>query len=162
MRISSIQRHRQAGGITIIVALILVAMATVTAVGLSRTALRESLITGNESTGRKAFEMADSGLDYTITWAGNPYGTPNATATTINAISGRPAGRSTFANCTSFTQSTSSRPSRSKNFQPSARASPKPASLVALPPMPRITFFAPRFAAVKSVAPRPNESSPNG
>ena len=53
---------------------------TVAALGLSRASLREVLITGNESTGRKAFEMADSGLDYVISW-GSPYANTAATPT---------------------------------------------------------------------------------
>ncbi|GLH67765.1 PilX N-terminal domain-containing pilus assembly protein [Geothrix edaphica] len=72
--------QRESGGITIILALILLTTVTVAAFGLGRTSLREIMITGNESTGRKAFETADSGLDWVITW-----GSPYATTTTGSA-----------------------------------------------------------------------------
>lgn len=56
------------GGITILLALIILSVMTVAAFGLSRNTLREIAITGNESIGRKTFESADSGIDWTITW----------------------------------------------------------------------------------------------
>ena len=80
-------RHAESGGLTILMALGMLVVVTVAALGLSRSSLREALITGNESTGRKAFEMADSGLDYVISW-GSPYantaGTPTAAALQTN------------------------------------------------------------------------------
>ena len=79
-------RHQERGGIAILVSFILLSLGIVTSVSLSRSALREALVTGNESTGRKAFEMADSGLDYLITWSNPAYGTaPTATAQTVAA-----------------------------------------------------------------------------
>ena len=78
------RRHREAGGITILIAFILLSIVAVVAVSLSRGALREALITGNESTGRKAYETADSGLDYLITWSNTTYAAaPTTTAQTI-------------------------------------------------------------------------------
>lgn len=74
-------RAAEAGGITILLALILLAVMTVAAFGLSRNTLREIAITGNEAIGRKTFETADSGLDWIITW-GNPYATPATPAQT--------------------------------------------------------------------------------
>lgn len=65
-------RKAEQGGLTILVAIILLSVATVAAIGLSRDSIREALITGNEGTGRKAYEMADSGLDWVVTW-GSPY-----------------------------------------------------------------------------------------
>lgn len=83
-------RQGEQGGIAILVALILLSIMSVTAFGLSRNSLREIAITGNESVGRKAFEAADSGLDWVITW-GHPGATPVSTAQTtlrtqMNAI----------------------------------------------------------------------------
>jgi len=72
--------HPESGGLTILMALVMLVVVTVAALGLSRSSLREVLITGNESTGRKAFEMADSGLDYVISW-GSPYANTAATPT---------------------------------------------------------------------------------
>ena len=60
----------QRGGITILLALILLSAMTVGALSLSQNSLREIGITGNETTGRKSFEMADAGLDWLMTWAG--------------------------------------------------------------------------------------------
>lgn len=74
MRISSrAPRSTERGGITILLALILLSAMTVGALALSQNSLREIGITGNETTGRKAFEMADAGLDWVITW-GSPDG----------------------------------------------------------------------------------------
>ena len=73
-------QHPESGGLTILMALVMLVVVTVAAFGLSRSSLRGVLITGNESTGRKAFEMADSGLDYVISW-GSPYANTAATPT---------------------------------------------------------------------------------
>ena len=53
-------------------------------------------------------------------------------------------------------------PARSKNSQPSARATPNPPSFVALPPMPIKQRRAPLAAAARTTAPNPNVSSLNG
>jgi hypothetical protein len=68
------------GGITILLALILLSAMTVGALALSQNSLREIGITGNETTGRKSFEMADAGLDWVITW-----GSPTVPAQTETA-----------------------------------------------------------------------------
>ena len=88
MAVSRDLSHPEAGGVTIVVAMTLLATATLVAVTLGRTSLREALITGNESTSRKAYEIADSGMDYVITWAGNPSaaGSTNTTAQAINTL----------------------------------------------------------------------------
>lgn len=70
-------RSTERGGITIVLALILLSAMTVGALALSQNSLREIGITGNETTGRKAFETADAGLDWVITWGG-----PNVPAQT--------------------------------------------------------------------------------
>jgi hypothetical protein len=86
MNVKLPRTDQEAGGIAILLALILVSIAAVTSVSLSRTALREAVITGNEATGRKAYETADSGIDYLITWSNAPYASaPTATAQTIVA-----------------------------------------------------------------------------
>jgi Tfp pilus assembly protein PilX len=74
MRAASRTDTPETGGITILVALLLLTAATMAALGVSRTSLRETLITGSESTARKSYEIADSGLDYAITWVGNTQG----------------------------------------------------------------------------------------
>ena len=62
-------RRTEAGGITIIVALVLVMVMGSALFGLSRDSLRELAISGSVSQGTKAENAADSGLDWFITWA---------------------------------------------------------------------------------------------
>jgi hypothetical protein len=80
---SSPRRQGEVGGITILIALVMLSVVTVSAFSMGRSSLRDLMMTGSDATGRKAFETADSGLDYAITWIGyDPsYPTPpNATA----------------------------------------------------------------------------------
>ena len=62
-------RKRQAGGVTIIVALVLVTVMGAGVFGLARSSLRELAISGSVSQGVKADKAADSGMDWFITWA---------------------------------------------------------------------------------------------
>ncbi|HLO67808.1 MAG TPA: pilus assembly PilX N-terminal domain-containing protein [Holophaga sp.] len=64
-------RASERGGLVILLAFIILATMTVAALAVSQTSLRDLAITGNEGTGRKAAEAADSGMDWTITWS-NP------------------------------------------------------------------------------------------
>jgi hypothetical protein len=66
-----INRTSEQGGLVIILAFILLAIMTVAAVGVSQSSLRDLAMVGNEGTGRKAAEAADSGLDWVVTWS-NP------------------------------------------------------------------------------------------
>ena len=84
MATSSIRRHREQGGIAILVAFILLSISIMASMSLSRNALREAVVTGNEAIGRKAFEMGDSGLDYLITWSNPAYAV--APTTTAQAV----------------------------------------------------------------------------
>lgn len=77
-------RVREQGGLTILLALIILSAMTVGALALSQNSLREIAITGNETTGRKSFETADAGLDWIITW-GNPL-VPTQTETARAAL----------------------------------------------------------------------------
>jgi hypothetical protein len=60
--------HSEAGGITILVTLMLLVLLTVAAVALSRNALRELIVSGSSRQGTETRELADSGLDYSIYW----------------------------------------------------------------------------------------------
>lgn len=60
--------HPEAGGITILVTLMLLVLLTITAMALSRNAIRELIVSGVSRQGTEAREIADSGLDYTIYW----------------------------------------------------------------------------------------------
>ena len=58
----------QQGGITILVALMLLVLLTVAAVGMSRNSLREIATTGFSRQGAMARNVADSGLEWSIHW----------------------------------------------------------------------------------------------
>ncbi len=56
------------GGITILVALFLLILLTVSAVGLSRNTLREAIITGTVRQGMAVRNTADAGLSWAVYW----------------------------------------------------------------------------------------------
>ncbi|WP_257306641.1 hypothetical protein [Geothrix campi] len=89
MRRSDSSRRQEAGGITILLALVLLSMLGAMVFGLGRDSLREIAITGNESLGRKAAEAADSGIDWTVTWGLSNGATADQQAvyTAINQLS---------------------------------------------------------------------------
>jgi hypothetical protein len=58
----------QAGGITIIVSLMLLVLITVAAMGMSKNALRELAIAGTSRQGAMARNVADSGIEWSVYW----------------------------------------------------------------------------------------------
>ena len=72
-------RKGEQGGIAILIALALLSIMTIAAFAVSADSLREISITGTESTGRKATEAADSGIDWVVAWS-NPDAQTIATA----------------------------------------------------------------------------------
>ncbi len=58
----------QAGGITILVTLMLLVLITVAAMGMSRNALRELAISGTSRQGSMARNVADSGIEWSVYW----------------------------------------------------------------------------------------------
>lgn len=58
----------QAGGITIIVSLMLLVLITVAAMGMSKNALRELSIAGTSRQGAMARNVADSGIEWSVYW----------------------------------------------------------------------------------------------
>jgi hypothetical protein len=58
----------QAGGITILVALMLLVFLTVVAVGMSRNSFREIVISGTSRQGSMVRNIADSGIEWGIFW----------------------------------------------------------------------------------------------
>ncbi len=62
-------RARERGGMTIIVALVLIVLMGLAAFGMSRNSLRELATTGSVLQGSKASGAADAGLDWFVTWA---------------------------------------------------------------------------------------------
>ncbi len=61
-------RDPQAGGITIIVTLMLLVLLTVAAMGMSKNALRELSISGTSRQGSMARNVADSGVEWAMYW----------------------------------------------------------------------------------------------
>lgn len=60
--------HPEAGGITIVVTLMLLVLLTVAAVAMSKNALREMIVSGTSRQGAEVRGLADSGLEYSIFW----------------------------------------------------------------------------------------------
>jgi len=58
----------QAGGITIIVTLMLLVLLTVAAMGMSKNAIRELAISGTSRQGSMARNVADSGIEWSVYW----------------------------------------------------------------------------------------------
>jgi hypothetical protein len=58
----------QAGGITILVTLMLLVLITVGAMGMSKNALRELAISGTTRQGAMARNVADSGIEWSVYW----------------------------------------------------------------------------------------------
>jgi len=56
------------GGITILVVLMLLILLTISAVGLSKNAIRESIIAGTARQGMVVRNLADAGLEWTVFW----------------------------------------------------------------------------------------------
>lgn len=65
---SSRLAHPEAGGITIIVALMLLVLLTVAALAMSRNSLREIVTSGFSRQGAMARNIADSGIEWSIHW----------------------------------------------------------------------------------------------
>lgn len=60
--------HPQAGGITILVVFMLLVLLTVAAIGMSKNAFREIVISGTARQGSMARNVADSGVEWSIYW----------------------------------------------------------------------------------------------
>lgn len=60
--------HRQSGAITIMVALMLLVLLTVAAVGMSRNSFREVVISGTSRQGSMVRNSSDAGLEWALYW----------------------------------------------------------------------------------------------
>lgn len=81
----------QAGGITILVVMMLLALLTIAAVGMSRNSLREVIITGTVRQGTEVRNAADNGVEWSCYWltpdtAGLTKATPDAAAKDFGAF----------------------------------------------------------------------------
>ena len=74
-------RNPEAGGITILVTLLLLVLLTISALAMSKNALREVIITGTSRQGSQVRNLADTGLEWSIFWLmDDPTGTRPAVA----------------------------------------------------------------------------------
>ncbi len=86
------RQRAQAGGITIVVALMLLVLLTIAAVGMSRNAMRDVVTSGFARQGAMARNVADSGLEWSIHWiemqngAAAPSGGTAAKLTQLKAV----------------------------------------------------------------------------
>ncbi len=62
------RNHSEAGGITILVALMLLVLLTIAAVGMSRNSFREIVTSGFSRQGAMARNAADSGVEWAVHW----------------------------------------------------------------------------------------------
>ena len=76
-------RSPQTGGITIMVALMMLVLLTLAAVGMSRNSFREVVSSGFNRQGAMTREVADSGLEWTMYWIALN-NSPNATGSAIS------------------------------------------------------------------------------
>ncbi|WP_306589858.1 PilX N-terminal domain-containing pilus assembly protein [Geothrix sp. 21YS21S-4] len=68
VRTPSPLRRSEAGGITIVVTLMLLVLLTVASVAMAKNALREMIVSGTSRQGAEVRTVADTGLEYTIYW----------------------------------------------------------------------------------------------
>lgn len=66
-----LSRDAERGGITIVVALVLIVLMSLAAFSMSRNAIRQLASSGSILQGGKATEAADAGLDWFIVWSGD-------------------------------------------------------------------------------------------
>jgi hypothetical protein len=66
MRKSNPVIHSQSGGITIMVTLMMLVFLTITAVGMSRNSIRQTIISGTARQGAMARNIGDSGVEWSI------------------------------------------------------------------------------------------------
>ena len=78
-------RNPQAGGITIMVALMLLVLLTIAAVGMSRNSFKEVVASGFMRQGAMAQNVADSGLSWSILWMADS-NAPGATGAAKNMV----------------------------------------------------------------------------
>ncbi len=62
------QRRNEAGGVAIVVVLMLLVLLTISAIAMSRNALRESIVLGFMRQGSDVRNVADSGLEWSLYW----------------------------------------------------------------------------------------------
>ena len=76
------------GGITILVALILLGMMTLGAFAMAKNSLREIAVTGNTWQAAKAAEAADAGLDWFVVWTHPANSAAASTTQRTNLVAG--------------------------------------------------------------------------
>ena len=74
------------GGITILVALMLLVFLTIAAIGMSRNSFREIVVSGTSRQGAMARNVADSGIEYGILWMQPSTMRPAASGTSAESL----------------------------------------------------------------------------
>lgn len=64
----TLSRQAETGGVTILVALMLLALLTVTVIGMSRGAMRETMVLAASRQAADIREVADTGIEWSIMW----------------------------------------------------------------------------------------------
>ena len=82
----SLQMHSETGGITILVVLMLLVLMTVSALAMSKNALREVIISGTSRQGAEARNLADSGIEWSVYWMANDIDGQRPTPTGAAAV----------------------------------------------------------------------------
>jgi hypothetical protein len=77
--------HPQAGGITIVVALLMLVLLTVVSLAMARNSLREVVIAGTAREGGLVRNAADSGIEWSVFWM-DPANTSGAAGTALGLI----------------------------------------------------------------------------
>lgn len=81
--------HSETGGITILVALMLLVLLTIAAIGMSRNSFREIVSSGTTRQGAMVRNTADAGVEWSIYWldiANAGSGSPPATAVSMKTL----------------------------------------------------------------------------
>jgi len=82
-------RRSQGGGITILVALMMLVFITIAALGMSRNSFREIIVSGSTRQGAMVRNVADSGIEYSIFWmepSNRTLAAAGTTAASMNAL----------------------------------------------------------------------------
>lgn len=86
-RFEASSSHSQAGGITILVSLMLLVFLTIAAIGMSRNSFREVVSSGTTRQGSMVRNLADSGIEWSVLWVDRVHNTtPIGTGIQIQSL----------------------------------------------------------------------------
>lgn len=91
----SSNRRSESGAIAILVAIMLLVFITLVAVGMSRNAVREAILSGTAREGAMSDNVADSGLEWALYWM-TQNNEPSAASTSAQQLAGPQTGLLTY------------------------------------------------------------------